>query len=403
MVCTNLKPTDVANLRLASSIVAPIGLHYLVPEVQLVIAEDSFRKLAAIAAHPVVSKYVTGLFYQADILESLDEEDWIEWVWLPPHHRYSKKQLKEAFREHQRFCNYQRGGDDFNRKMVTAMKELPNLKELTMATQVWPRTKAFEKAFAPGLLTEFQRDVQERPTGLPQMRSLLVGAYRAGLKIERLRCKQVNWRILTQKNKTFEEMKKSLRHLREMSINFSTGIGDEWGPYGTNECRIYLQKSGRLQGFVASAPDLERLEICFGRNEPTYPADFEYVVGNLCWPSLRAVKFAMFVTAEDHFVEFFERHACTIKHVSIDNMSIYPGHWWSVFERIRRVLNLDSVELTGILHCETDSQYFGQASDAKPIKLRTKIQSYLLSDNTDRTISPRDYLASPTDDDSDDN
>ena len=46
----------------------------MVPEVQLVVAEDSFSKLAAIAAHPVVSKYVTGLFYNADTLKVLDEE-----------------------------------------------------------------------------------------------------------------------------------------------------------------------------------------------------------------------------------------------------------------------------------------------------------------------------------------
>ena len=428
IICTHLKPTDVANLRLASSVVAPVGLQYLVPEIQLVIAEDSFRKLAAIATHPVVSKYVTSLVYQADTLKLLDEEEWRGYVQSPDYtervreahprymlrsceggyamrcrvrrHHYTKKQLKEAFRQYQSFCDYQRRMDQSDRKIVTAMKQLPNLKELTMSAQIRPHPKAFEKAFAPGFMTNCQEDVNEWPVGVAQMRSLLLGAYRAGSKIERLRCEQVNWRILTQKNKTFEGMKKGLRHLRELSITFSTGIEEQEDVLGflqIEKCQSYIRESGRLKDFVTSAPDLERLEICFlgacfEFYDPIYATEFQHVVSDFYWPSLRAVKLRMIGAAEDHLVEFLERHGCTIKDLCIGNLSLSPGHWWSAFERMRLVLKLDSMDISGSLESSSEFLDFDQGSDGEKIELREGIESYLLDDNTDRNISLTDYL-----------
>ena len=422
IICTYLKPTDVANLRLASSVVAPVGLQYLVPEVQLVVAEDSFRKLAAIATHPVVSKYVTSLVYQADTLEVLDEEEWRVHVRSPDHterveapprymlrsckggypmrcpvrrHHYTKKQFKEAFRKYQGFCDYQRRMDQSDRKIVTAMKKLPNLKELTMSAQIWSRSKAFEKAFAPGFMTSCQEDVEEWPIGLAQMRSLLLGASRAGSKIERLRCEQVNWRILTQKNKTFEGMKKCLRHLRELSITFSTGIEeeeDELGFLQIDKCQNYIRESGRLKDLVTSAPDLERLEICFEWHEPVYATEFQYAVSDFYWHSLRAVKLEMIGAAEDHLVEFFERHGCTIKDLCIGSLSLSPGHWWSAFERMRLVLKLDSMDISGSLESSLEFLDFDPGSDEERIELREAIESYLLRGHTDEKIPLTDYL-----------
>ena len=422
IVCTYLKPTDVANLRLASSALAPIGLQYLAPEVQLTVAEDNFRKLAAIAIHPVVSKYVTSLFYQANTLEVFDEERWRGVVrsldynnwerfrearpsymlrsckesyhiqWPVRRHHYTEKQLKEAFREYQGFCEYQGRVDRFDRKIFTAMKQLPNLKELTVSVQDSPHQMAFEKAFPPGLLIDCQEDVEERPFGLAQRRSLLLGAYRAGSKIERLTCDGVNWRILTQENKTFESMKKSLRHLRELGIVFTTIDNegeDALGSLPIEKCQIYLQGTGRLKEFVTSAPDLERLEICFQRWNPVYPTEFQYVVSDFYWPSLSAIDFMSIDGAEDHLVEFFERHACTIKDLCIGYLSLSTGCWRSALERMRLVLKLDSVHLSGSL--ENSTEYL-DIDDKPQDDLCVAIESYLLGDNTDQRISLADYL-----------
>lgn len=189
MVCTHLKPREVANLRLASRVVAPIGLQYLVAELHLVAAEDSFKRLAAIAEHPVVSKYVTSLLYEADLLEVLDEEEWKKKVRSPdyrkrlregprymlrshrgdsaqarvvprvvPRHQYTKQQLKEAFRTYQGFCDYQRCGDQSYSNILKAMKRFPNLNELTMWAEYGRPSRAFKNVFAPGFCKTYRDD-----------------------------------------------------------------------------------------------------------------------------------------------------------------------------------------------------------------------------------------------------
>ena len=424
LVCSHLKPTDVANLRLASSVVAPIGLQYLVPEIRLVVAEGSFRKLDAIAAHPVVSKYVTSFCYQADKLEILSEEHWreearpLKWIqrfldFRPryilrsykgnypldcpvPQTCYTKKQLEEGFHAYQGLCDFQGREDQFDRKIVRAMKKLPNLKELTMLALTGPDPEVFEKGFSPGLVTVCQADTKEWPAGLAAMRSLLVGAYCAGLKIERLRCEQVNWRILKQKDDIFEVIKKSLRHLRELSITFSVDADqaiDERGVLRTDEkCSRYLRRSGRLKEFVTSAPDLECLEIRFGWSEYDLLTNFQYVVGDFYWPSLRVVKLGMIKAAEDQFVGFFERHACTIKDLCIIDLQLSLGNWWSVFERMHLVLKLDSMVLRGHLRSSSEYHDFDEELDDEYLKLRMGIESYLLGDGTDRKVPLNDYL-----------
>ncbi len=421
-VCTHLKPTEVANLRLASKVVAPIGLEYLVPEVHLVIAEDSFQQLAAIARHPVVSKYVTSLYYEADILEILNEEDWEQNVQSPdyikrlregprymlrshrgdvaharhvPRHHYTRQQLKEAFRKYQGFCEYQGRGDQFDRKVASAMRNFPNLKELKMSAQAWRHNQAFENTFAPGYCTKCREDVVDWPTGLVQMRSLLLGACRADLKIERLSCKQVNWRILTLENETFEDMKRSVRHLRELSIAFSTGVEveeDELGFLQIEKCEVYLQQSGRLKEFVTSAPDLENLEIFFDPNESIYPTAFQHVVGDFYWPALKVVKLEMIGATQDHLVGFFERHASTIKDLCMGYIFLSSGRWWSLFERMRLVLKLDCVDLPGALESSSEWLDFEPGSDGERIELREGIESYLLPHHADPKISLTNFL-----------
>ena len=76
MICVYLKPTDLASLRLVSRLAASIALEYIVPEVHLLVARESFDQLKALAEHPRASKYVTSFFFEADRLSVLSRKHW---------------------------------------------------------------------------------------------------------------------------------------------------------------------------------------------------------------------------------------------------------------------------------------------------------------------------------------
>lgn len=65
MIYAYLRPMELANLRLVSRRVVPISLQYMVPEVHLILAKDSFEQLKALAEHPIISKYVTFFFLRS--------------------------------------------------------------------------------------------------------------------------------------------------------------------------------------------------------------------------------------------------------------------------------------------------------------------------------------------------
>lgn len=66
MVFTYLEPTEAAAFRSAGRIFAEIRLQYLALTVYLTLEGESYDRLWAIAEHPVVSKTVNCLLYEAD-------------------------------------------------------------------------------------------------------------------------------------------------------------------------------------------------------------------------------------------------------------------------------------------------------------------------------------------------
>lgn len=81
MICVYLEPIDVAGVRLLNRTIAVVGLEYLVFQIHLIPKPDSFDRLLAVAEHPIASRYVTSLFYEADLLRTFrlpqnDRENW---------------------------------------------------------------------------------------------------------------------------------------------------------------------------------------------------------------------------------------------------------------------------------------------------------------------------------------
>lgn len=440
MICVYLKPTELANLRLVSRLVAPISLQYMVPEVHLILAKDSFEQLKALAEHPIASKYVTSFFFEADKLGVLPRQHWEHIVAGPqyvaqveemrrrghpchhaterslrtfkrevsklsaaPRHHYTEEQMDHAFGKYSDFIHFQQDLQEIaeqEKEVAEAMKHFPLLKELTMATQCCTRSgttrlrNTFEPAFCTYYETDNPRDTKAQPLGLRQMRSLLLGAYHAGLKVQTLQCGVVSWRILKQDAETFARMRDSVSNVKNLTLEFASGIAEyenEWTELEIESCSSYLE-AGRLRDFVTAAPNLEQLQIGFQFNEPTWPTRLQYIVGEHRWPSLKTVKLKMIGTSEDDLVSFCSRHASTLKTLHLTSIGLVEGDWFSAFDRMRKVLTLETMVVGGRLEGLGEELDFEMGSEEYCPELKEGIEAYFLGPCSSEELGLDDFL-----------
>ena len=440
MICVYLKPTELANLRLVSRLATPIALQYMVPEVHLILAKESFEQLKTLAKHPLASKYVTSFFFEADKLGVLPRKRWEQIVADPqyiaqvqefrkrrlpchhtterglrnfkrevcklnaaPRHHYTEEELDYAFGEYSEITHFQQDLHEVvvqEKEVAEAMKNFPRLKELTMATQCCTRigTSRLRKTFEPAFCTYYEpekpRDTKSEPFGLQQMRSLLLGAYHAELKIEVVHCGVVSWRILAVDPETFSRMKHSVSNVKNLRLEFAPGQYDYdslWSELEIESCSSYLE-AGRLRDFVTAAPNLEQLHIGFQFNEPNWPTYLKYIVGEHHWPCLKTVNLKMIGTSEMDLVSFCSRHASTLKSLHLASMGLVDGDWFSAFQKLRKILTLDRMEVSGRLVGLGEELDFEMGSEEYCPELKEGIEVYFLVPVPSDDMSLDDFL-----------
>lgn len=437
MICIYLKPKEIANLRLVSRLAGPVGLHYMVPEVHLLLARDSFEQLKALAEHPVASKHVTSFFFEADKLGILPRSNWEQLVAGPqyvaqvremhrrghpchhaserslrtfnrevnklsaaPRHSYTDEEMDHAFEKYSDFIHFQQDSQEAavqEKAVAEAMKHFPLLKKITMASQIF--TSRLRKTFEPAFCTYYEsdnpRDSRSEPLGVQQMRSLLLGAYHAGLKIEVLRCGFVSWRILQQDAETFARMRDSVSNVKELILQFAPGRDTEpdevWAELENAACSSYLE-AGRLKDFVTAAPKLEHLQIALQFNTPIWPAYLQDTVGEHHWPALKSVTLTMLGTTEDDLVSFCSRHAGTLKYFHLGSMGMVEGDWFSAFNRMRKVLTLDTMVVSGRLEGLGEELDFELGSEDYCPELKEGIEAYFMGPCSKEELSLDDFL-----------
>ena len=398
MICVHLRPTELANLRLASRLVGPISLRYMVPEIHLILAKDSFEQLKAIAAHPIASKHITSFFFEADRFRDWSRGRWEQSLVGPeyvehlvfcgtcsypesmpghgfaskcpsntPFHHYIEEEMARAYENYVELLRFQQMHPD-ETEMAEAMKHFPRLNEIKMTISDCGqgRTWRLKKVFQPALIDDYETDaapeMREEPLGLQQMQSLLLGAYSAGLKVEILQCGLFDWRIFDQPDKTFSQMKASVSNVKNLRLDFDTGgdidDGNQWWiPSDPQDL------TRRLADFLTAASKLEHLQISFQRDRATSPGSLKDIVGEHRWPSLKSVNLKMIGTTDDELVSFCSRHASTLKSVHLTDVGFFEGAWFDALNRMRKILALDALVLGGLLESPAQNLFCQEYPD----------------------------------------
>lgn len=428
---------DIARLRLVCKRFADIGNYYLLSEAHLFMKSSQFEQLSQISQHPTIRKKVDTIFYEADILEDCGSmQDWKKNICIPgwmqdlsPEHLYpppstasererraykrdlnktmygpkfthSDTLLRRAYDAYTEHLEDQESirAQNYNVEMLKdAMSKMPNLKTIEMSTECSlnnGRSTRMDQAFKDGLRSPYGDRQSDEGCGVGPLRSLLLAADAADLKLETLSAGNVNWRFFVESEKqniqVLPKMQRALRSLRTLRLYISTrseydddAYLDDLSHVMVPECAEYLHQTSHLRDFITATPDLERLDFNFDCNDPYSPATLCDSIGTFKWHSLRVVAFSFISAGEDCLAQFYVRHANTLRKIRLDNILLSTGSWPSLLQRARKVLKLEQAVLCGTLASNDpeEAYLFGipaGLNGGKRAKIEVVVEEYLI-------------------------
>lgn len=378
LVFTYLKPTEAAAFRWAGRIFAEIGLQYLVPTVYLALEEESYDRLWAIAEHPTVSKYVVKLVYETEGLGLIDRDQFDDRIRrtrvTPLRHdseRPGSSASARAWRAYERelvreksLLSQDQTTQLLDRAWSMYNEYLASQKKLQQAKFFLKKTEKAIRQFqnlksicasADGAVERFSGELTEllpnyyfldRATygdmsSFNPTTSVLLAAESAGLLINHFSFEPLTWSIFAQNDKDLAALNRSMLHVRRTSITLAIQRASSQSrmmsdiEFIRRECLT----NGRLQTFLASAPDLECLGLHFRTRPQIYPT-MKDTLGMIHWSSLKAVNLYSMSIYKHDLVGFCERHSHTLKLFSLSHMMLYDTSWDVIFHRVRQAFKL---------------------------------------------------------------
>ena len=428
---------DIARLRLVCKRFADIGNYYLLSEVHLFFKSSQFEQLRQISQHPTIRKKVDTIFYEADILENCDSmQDWKKSICIPawmqdlsPQHLYpppptasererrayrrdlnktlsgpklthSDTLLKRAYDAYTEHLEDQESirAQNYNVEMLKdAMIKMPNLKTIEMSTECClnnGRSTRMDQAFKDGLRSPYGDRRSEEGCGVGPLRSLLLAADAAGLKLETLAAGNLDWRFFMESDKqnvqVLPKIQKALRSLRTLRLYISTSSEyddetylDDLSHFMVPVCAGYMHQTSHLRDFITATPDLERLDFNFDCDDPYPPTTLCDSIGTFKWHSLRVVAFSYISADEDCLAQFYVRHASTLRKIRLDTILLNTGSWPSLLQRARKVLKLEQAVLSGRLASNDPKEYYyfdlpAGLNGGKRAKIEVVVEEYLI-------------------------
>ncbi|KAL8648762.1 MAG: hypothetical protein Q9226_005859 [Calogaya cf. arnoldii] len=398
MICEELWDEDIPALRLQCRYLCEIVTYYFLWDVLVRFNRTSVDSLRELSEHPFLNQNVKTITYEPNLLDVLSRQEWEKNVPcrhstsdIPPPPKESAsqreirsfnrtvkkstksctpKELDTAWPIYQRYIEEQDSlikRDNACQDLSRAFKRFPNLKAVHVNC-------GFEyigmNPYGDGLCQPSNNPpwLGGEAPGVEQIVSLIKMLDSVDVKLNRLRIEDLNWRFFLQyeedyigSSDLFYSLGRIVQSLRDIKLVLTTWSGlqtdaeDDRGEYlEIDQCRRYLDR-GSLGRILSAAPDLEKFTVEFDafNSRTQSPIDFHYLVLDTHWSKLDTIKLDSIDTHESDWIKFFERHAASLKHVSLSQIRLLDGKWPDVLERMQRLCKFEEahfdLDLCGVV------------------------------------------------------
>ena len=418
LICKYLVPTDVANLRLVSQKVAQIGLEYLVPCIHLQLTTASYNRLSAISRHPVISKHVYGIRYDSDFLKPISWEEFKHWRVTRSRGLCTRAQLKSekeieksemekiqaAYRLHQDFLKNQSELQQqafLSSHVTEAILRLPNLirldsgelsnheRFLKLLEAIFGRNTKSITPHKGGWYwpSGYSYDGRNQGFSAPITATLLYGLGSANSNIEQIVIRFLHWRVLRQTDSDFAIMKDIIRKIHRMKISFDGRklLQEEIEGPEFEEC---LTKWRPFE-LLTCCCDLTHLDLTWYEYLLDDKFDLQHFLGDFTWHLLSSVRLGNFRITEMALVNFAARHSTSLDELSLWDITLSEGAWYSTFRSMRKVLRLKKASVEGIFYYYNDEEAWWMDPNPKQKPPKQAYGDYVreyLEDHSDREM-----------------
>lgn len=412
-ICEHLFEDDIPALRLQCKYLCEAATLHFLRSVEVRFKKTSIESLLALSKHPILRHNVETIMYEPNLVAKEPRAQWeknasmlgfsrrLDEMPHPPKQSASEREwrlfnrtseavVRQAMEQkrtqeeldlawpiYQRYLEEQ---DDMLRRghacqdLLQAFQGFPNLSAIHINYEwgLWDGIGS-SNPYEDGLCKASGHNVDAGDTarGLKEMMPVLRMLCEANLNLPSFRIGSLNWRFLEgcgddgEHADFFEKIKQMMASLEDFELVITT-----WSDFDTDDsnifreevdkCREYLA-NGVLGRLLAAAPDLRKLAISSDAYEGQCPIDFKYLVLDTHWPHLHTIKLDSVDTHEEDWMRFFERHATTIKRLSLSMIRLLEGEWADVLERMQRLLDLDEVHFDHDLLGVEPWQYWAMA------------------------------------------
>ncbi|KAL8948801.1 MAG: hypothetical protein Q9222_005046 [Ikaeria aurantiellina] len=399
LVLDALPPKDLLNLRLTCKMFADMSASHLLSQCELMFTLSSFQRLKQISQHPIYSQHVKSLVYYADTLKKHhDEDEWYRALWdqlsinrnqhpsigpkpnhdaserewrtyrrnvdkfTKPEGQYTRQQLKAAWKEHCTIWRIQQRlrkmnfGEDM---MIAAIARFPNLKHISLSNflDLDYESDAVERLYKPTLEDVMGDGGYDHSCGVPQFFSLLRGVQQANISLESLAVASISWEMFCVSDEELGLMRSVFRPLKRFKLSVLTSQENGWHDpdepidnvmQDDDEDCIKFLRRGRVADLMSSMTEVRAFDLCFNSNEMiAFPFAPTYKI--LTYPNLTEISFNNLYAEADNLLDFFMRHAQTLRSVHVANFTLESGSWLDVFHGMRNTLHLKRAGMGGFL------------------------------------------------------